>query len=99
LRPKEGETGEAVHARHVEVEQHGVGFGFAAERVLRLRQRARGLDARAIERLRQHGSQRIAHHRVVVGDQESQHAGTGATLAAAHKAYPYDLGRIAALKQ
>jgi len=67
-----GEAGEAVHAGHVEIEQHGIGFGFTLQHCLRLVECAGHLETRTGKRLSQRRHQRIADHGMVVGDQEGE---------------------------
>ena len=75
LGAQQGKAGEAVHARHVEIEQQGVGLGLALERRLGLCQRPRHGDAGSGEGLAERGRQGVAHHGMVVGDQERPRLG------------------------
>ena len=70
VRTQQRQTGEAVHAGHVEVEQKGVDLGFVFKLGLHFAQRARHAYLRAGKRLAKGGGERIAHHRMVVGDKE-----------------------------
>ena len=75
-----GEAGEPVHARHVQVEQHRIGFGFAVERGFRLVEGTGHVELRAGERLAERRRQRVANHRVVVGYQEALDVGHGMSV-------------------
>ena len=69
-RAQHGQAGQPVHARHVEIEQQRVGFRRAVERRRGLGQGGRHVDMRAGEGLAERRRQGVAHHRMVVGDQE-----------------------------
>jgi hypothetical protein len=81
LGPQACEPGQPVHARHVEVEQHGVGVGLPVERGLRLGQRARHAELRAGKRLAERRRQGVAHHRVIVGNEKTLAIGHGSRVA------------------
>ena len=67
---QQGKAGEPVHARHVEVEQQRVGLRLQVERGFDLGERAGERDRRTGEGARQRRLQGIAHHRMVIRDQE-----------------------------
>ena len=69
---QQGQAGQPVHARHVEVEQQRIGLGLRSSAACDLRQAAGHRDRGAGEGLAQGRGQRIAHHRMVVGDQEGK---------------------------
>ena len=80
LGPQPREAGEAVHARHVEIEQHGIGLGLAVEGRFCLVQGAGHAELRPGESLAERRRQRVANHRVVVGYEEAFDVGHGARV-------------------
>ena len=72
IRAQHGKAGQPIHARHVEIEQQRIGFRRAVQRRRGLGQGGRHVDMRAGEGLAERRRQGVAHHRMVVGDQERQ---------------------------